>query len=262
MQATPDASMISLRSQYSLPRNTNTIPIKRYAQRRNIALVREFGWGVLQLTNPDHCNFSLLHDILFKSYREALETWTNEYFYENYRMSRLASNPDISQWSRAQQMIFQQELEAKHTALPLDPSDASTGGQACTGDQACNVTIASSYPNTAMSGTNMLNANMSPSRDGANGQPQFNFSIPFPPPGRFSPFSYSGKTASQAADFSFTKDRDQRVSDATTLTSRTAHLSVGKDVSDTMSDRRSSSVSSSLRRNRYTVTTSTQPVIF
>ncbi|KAJ2305518.1 hypothetical protein IWW51_004419 [Coemansia sp. RSA 2702] len=69
---------------------TTAIPITRQGQRRTIALVREYPWGTLNIANPAHCDFLLLTDVLFASYRRSLVCWVKEHFYETYRMQRMA----------------------------------------------------------------------------------------------------------------------------------------------------------------------------
>ncbi|KAJ2287881.1 hypothetical protein IWW55_006625, partial [Coemansia sp. RSA 2706] len=69
---------------------TAAIPITRQGQRRTIALVREYPWGTLNIANPAHCDFLLLTDVLFASYRRSLVCWVKEHFYETYRMQRMA----------------------------------------------------------------------------------------------------------------------------------------------------------------------------
>ncbi|PIA14669.1 hypothetical protein COEREDRAFT_76031, partial [Coemansia reversa NRRL 1564] len=75
----------------SLPLARDAVCIKRLHQRREVSLVRRFPWGALQLTNNSHCDFALLVDVLFHSYRRSLQCWTSEHVYEAYRMHRIAA---------------------------------------------------------------------------------------------------------------------------------------------------------------------------
>ncbi|KAJ2805686.1 hypothetical protein H4R20_001984 [Coemansia guatemalensis] len=77
----------------SLPLERDVVCIKRLHQRREVSLVRRFPWGSLQLTNNSHCDFALLVDLLFHSYRRSLQCWTSEHVYEAYRMHRIAADP-------------------------------------------------------------------------------------------------------------------------------------------------------------------------
>ncbi|KAJ2077527.1 hypothetical protein H4R24_005082 [Coemansia sp. RSA 988] len=77
----------------SLPLARDAVCIKRLHQRREVSLVRRFPWGALQLTNNSHCDFALLVDVLFHSYRRSLQCWTSEHVYEAYRMHRIAADP-------------------------------------------------------------------------------------------------------------------------------------------------------------------------
>ncbi|KAJ1940921.1 hypothetical protein FBU59_003661 [Linderina macrospora] len=260
-QVTPNDSQESLKSQYTLPTNTDVIQVQRYMQQRDISLVREFDWGNLQLTNPNHCNFALLHDILFRSYREALQAMTNKYFYEDYRKKRLASVPSVTKKSKNQYRYFKQERDSKNVAPLMDPLGYWPGAHG--GDQVLNTGDTSAYSNAATDGTGSSHANDDSPAVQTRAQPQFSFSFQLPQGNEFSPFSTLGKTSSPTANFSFSRGMDQRVSDAATLTSHMARLSLGKDVSDTASDRRSSSASSSLRRHRRsTIGASTHQVAF
>ncbi|KAJ1718873.1 hypothetical protein LPJ53_006249 [Coemansia erecta] len=68
------------------------VSITRMGQRREVQLVRRFPWGTLQLTNPAHCDFALLVDVLLHSFRRSLRAWCDVY-YERYRSARMAGDP-------------------------------------------------------------------------------------------------------------------------------------------------------------------------
>ncbi|KAJ2778484.1 hypothetical protein GGI15_004166 [Coemansia interrupta] len=70
------------------------VSIRRGGQRREVHLVRRFPWGTLQLTNPAHCDFALLVDVLLHSFRRSLRAWCDVHF-ENYRTARLARDPEF-----------------------------------------------------------------------------------------------------------------------------------------------------------------------
>ncbi|KAJ2099728.1 Cell division control protein 11 [Coemansia sp. S100] len=86
----------SMSSVYSLATRTDTVTIKRLHQKRQVSLIRELCCGNLQITNDNHCDFALLVDLLFHSFRHSLEVWTDEHHYETYRMQRIAADPTYS----------------------------------------------------------------------------------------------------------------------------------------------------------------------
>eukprot|EP00842_Homolaphlyctis_polyrhiza_P006099 jgi/Hompol1/6490/HPOL_000780-RA len=59
-------------------------------------LGREFAWGVVEVTNPEHCDFIELTNALFGSHIEDLKTHTKEVLYENWRTDRLVDGKGIS----------------------------------------------------------------------------------------------------------------------------------------------------------------------
>ncbi|KAJ2862536.1 hypothetical protein GGH94_004212 [Coemansia aciculifera] len=86
----------SMSSVHSLATRSDTVTIKRLHQKRQVSLIRELCCGNLQITNSDHCDFALLVDLLFHSFRHSLEVWTDEHHYETYRMQRIAADPTYS----------------------------------------------------------------------------------------------------------------------------------------------------------------------
>lgn len=103
----------------SLPLRSDSIHIKRESQKRQVLLVREFPFGNLQLTNPEHCDFALLIDVLFYSYRTAFSQLTDEVFYEEYRMQRITA--DAKYGSRNRNMAEYLELQrlSRRTPMPI-----------------------------------------------------------------------------------------------------------------------------------------------
>ncbi|KAJ1643188.1 hypothetical protein LPJ64_005016 [Coemansia asiatica] len=96
-----EASAVAISSSIqSLSMRSDSVTIRRMDQKREIFLVRQFGWGTLQINNPDHCDFALLVDVLFHSFRQSLACWCDRVFYEKYRMQRIAADPAYSQISR------------------------------------------------------------------------------------------------------------------------------------------------------------------
>ncbi|KAJ1814529.1 Cell division control protein 11, partial [Coemansia sp. RSA 2599] len=84
----------------SMSMRSDTVTVRRMGHKREISLVRHFGWGTLQINNPDHCDFALLVDILFHSFRQSLVCWCDRVFYEKYRMQRIAADPAYGQITR------------------------------------------------------------------------------------------------------------------------------------------------------------------
>ncbi|KAJ1992237.1 hypothetical protein GGI25_002605 [Coemansia spiralis] len=111
----------------SLALRSNTVQIKRLHQRREVSLVREFSWGILQLNNPEHCDFALLVDILFHSFRSSLECWTDEVHYEKYRMQRIAADPNYFDISYVMATYLEQEQARR--AVPVSTHHKSLGSQ-------------------------------------------------------------------------------------------------------------------------------------
>ncbi|KAJ2659619.1 Septin 4 [Coemansia sp. RSA 1199] len=75
------------------PPRAGFVSVVRAGQRREISLVREYPWGALQLTNPTHCDFALLVDVLLSSFRKSMVCWADEHYYEAYRLRRVAADP-------------------------------------------------------------------------------------------------------------------------------------------------------------------------
>ncbi|KAJ2524284.1 hypothetical protein GGI11_000927 [Coemansia sp. RSA 2049] len=96
-------------STQSLPMESNTVQIKRLHQRREISLVRSFPWGTLQLNNKDHCDVGIFLDVLFVSFRKSLEYWTNETYYEKYRMQRIAGDYKYANMNSLMTTYLEQE---------------------------------------------------------------------------------------------------------------------------------------------------------
>ncbi|KAJ2617612.1 hypothetical protein H4S08_000253 [Coemansia sp. RSA 1365] len=133
----------------SLPLARDAVCIKRLHQRREVSLVRRFPWGALQLTNNSHCDFALLVDVLFHSYRRSLQCWTSEHVYEAYRMHRIAADPfytalatDISAYVESRRNKVPVPLSAleKPSEHPAHASEANKYRRS---------TIPSSRPSTA-----------------------------------------------------------------------------------------------------------------
>ena len=54
-------------------------------------LGREFAFGVIEVENPKHCDFTALTEILFDSHLDDLRETKKDKFYENWRTKNLTS---------------------------------------------------------------------------------------------------------------------------------------------------------------------------
>ncbi|CCH61212.1 hypothetical protein TBLA_0E01550 [Henningerozyma blattae CBS 6284] len=52
---------------------------------------RSYPWGIIEVDNPQHCDFVFLRDVLIKNFMEELREKTNTVLYENYRSNKLKS---------------------------------------------------------------------------------------------------------------------------------------------------------------------------
>eukprot|EP00118_Oscarella_pearsei_P007265 m.34940 g.34940 ORF g.34940 m.34940 type:complete len:431 (+) comp32036_c0_seq1:73-1365(+) len=51
---------------------------------------RKYPWGVVEVENSDHCDFTTLRNMLIRTHMQDLKDVTNDVHYENYRAQRLA----------------------------------------------------------------------------------------------------------------------------------------------------------------------------
>jgi len=56
-------------------------------------LGRQTKWGFVEVENPNHCEFSLLRDMLLRTHMQDLKDTTHEEHYENYRHQKLSDKP-------------------------------------------------------------------------------------------------------------------------------------------------------------------------
>lgn len=54
-------------------------------------LGRQTKWGFVEVENPNHCEFSLLRDMLLRTHMQDLKDTTHEEHYENYRHHKLSA---------------------------------------------------------------------------------------------------------------------------------------------------------------------------
>ncbi|XP_062922644.1 septin-7-like [Mobula hypostoma] len=81
-------------------------PLKKFKDRIPLAVVgsnlvfevsgkkvrgRQYPWGVAEVENGDHCDFSILRNLLIRTHMQDLKEITNNVHYENYRSRKLAA---------------------------------------------------------------------------------------------------------------------------------------------------------------------------
>nr|CAB3265978.1 septin-7 [Phallusia mammillata] len=52
---------------------------------------RQYPWGIAEVENIDHCDFTVLRDMLIRTHMQDLKDVTNNVHYENYRSKKLSS---------------------------------------------------------------------------------------------------------------------------------------------------------------------------
>jgi septin 7 len=52
---------------------------------------RAYPWGVIEVDNEEHCDFTKLRQMLIRTHMEELKEYTNNLLYENYRSDKLTS---------------------------------------------------------------------------------------------------------------------------------------------------------------------------
>lgn len=65
---------------------------KEYQVNNKRVLGRKTPWGVVEVENPNHCEFSQLRDFLIRSHLQDLKEVTHNIHYETYRAKRLNAN--------------------------------------------------------------------------------------------------------------------------------------------------------------------------
>jgi len=53
---------------------------------------RKYPWGIIEVDNPEHCDFVRLRQMLIRTHMEELKEYTNEVLYEKYRSQKLISS--------------------------------------------------------------------------------------------------------------------------------------------------------------------------
>ncbi|KAI8905851.1 Septin-type guanine nucleotide-binding (G) domain-containing protein [Gorgonomyces haynaldii] len=67
------------------------LPMMGVQKGDQMILGREYIWGVVECENPNHCDFTLLKDLLFGGYMDDLRQETNQILYEQWRTERLSA---------------------------------------------------------------------------------------------------------------------------------------------------------------------------
>ncbi|XP_017313448.3 neuronal-specific septin-3 isoform X2 [Ictalurus punctatus] len=65
---------------------------KEYQVNCKRVLGRKTAWGIVEVENPNHCEFSQLRDFLIRSHLQDLKEVTHNIYYEMYRAKRLNDN--------------------------------------------------------------------------------------------------------------------------------------------------------------------------
>lgn len=60
---------------------------------------RMYPWGIVEVDNPDHCDFSMLRDMIVRTHLNDMKDYTTEVLYEEFRRQHLrdAGGEDLSQ---------------------------------------------------------------------------------------------------------------------------------------------------------------------
>ncbi|XP_064171300.1 neuronal-specific septin-3-like [Anguilla rostrata] len=65
---------------------------REYQVNNKRVLGRKTAWGVVEVENPNHCEFAQLRDFLIRSHLQDLKEVTHNIYYETYRAKRLNDN--------------------------------------------------------------------------------------------------------------------------------------------------------------------------
>ncbi|KAI6653832.1 Septin-1-like [Oopsacas minuta] len=81
-------------------------------------LGREYPWGIVEVENPEHCDFSFLKSMLLGTHMSDLQNSTHEHLYEEFRKIQLEAN-GISSVSRRspEQIELDTQLEEKQLEI-------------------------------------------------------------------------------------------------------------------------------------------------
>lgn len=80
---------------------------------------RQYPWGIIEVDNPDHCDFVKLRQLLIKNHLEELRERTAKVLYENYRTEKLSAlgiQQDFSVFREVRPGTRQEEDRAVHEA--------------------------------------------------------------------------------------------------------------------------------------------------
>ena len=78
---------------------------------------RKYPWGVIEVDNPEHCDFVNLRQMLIRTHMEELKEHTNNILYENYRTDKLLAmgvSQDPSVFKEVNPAVKQEEERTLH----------------------------------------------------------------------------------------------------------------------------------------------------
>ncbi|CDZ96952.1 gtp binding protein [Phaffia rhodozyma] len=85
--------------------------------------VRRYPWGVVEIDNPEHTDFSRLRSALFGSHLNELKELSHDWLYENYRtekLSRTAEGGDTGDSSMLPEDMASQSVRLKEEQLRIE----------------------------------------------------------------------------------------------------------------------------------------------
>jgi cell division control protein 11 len=56
---------------------------------------RKYPWGICEVDNPKHCDFTRLRYVLLSSHLQDLKDITHDILYEHYRTEKLSREPNL-----------------------------------------------------------------------------------------------------------------------------------------------------------------------
>ncbi|XP_065664344.1 septin-2 isoform X3 [Hydra vulgaris] len=83
---------------------------------------RIYPWGIVDIENPAHCDFTMLRNMLIRTHMQDLKDVTQDAHYENFRAKRLVSTGDLSnthQESRNSSEIDERDVLLKEKEAEL-----------------------------------------------------------------------------------------------------------------------------------------------
>eukprot|EP00111_Clytia_hemisphaerica_P020021 TCONS_00059040-protein len=78
---------------------------------------RIYPWGVVDIENPAHCDFTMLRNMLIRTHMQDLKDVTQDTHYENYRAKKLASGEPLEVSENGGGGRASQELDSRDALL-------------------------------------------------------------------------------------------------------------------------------------------------